>query len=336
MASFIIQGDTFAMPVRENFILIRICFIVIACLALSSCVSSSGNGRTQMTAPGPISAVYSELNMRLSLVTESNSHSSCAEALCEPERNFENRVLRLGNELAHAAFEAYPELNKRFDKFEFMIADKVNPGSVSSSSGKVVIFRGVQNLLLGDEELSFLIAREMGHVIARHHDENSATAMMFSILAAALVPVSNLLGGSAALVQTGSASVQSTVTATLASLIGSKVTIANYAPEQLHEADAIAMNLLGRRGWSLHDIADALIARTRVMGDDSWSNNLRISTEDALLSAEAQNSITRLNIQTNDTKIDGNNLLLTPQSKNTDTAFKNTLRIADANLALQH
>ena len=36
------------------------------------------------------------------------------------------------------------------------------------------------------------------------------------------------------------------------------------------------------------------------------------------------------------TKIDGNNLLLTLQSNNKDTAFKNTLRIADAHLSLQH
>ena len=365
-----------------------------------------------MTAPSAISSVYSELNMKLSLATEANAHSPCAGANCDLDRTFDNRVLRLGNGLANAAFEAYPDLNKHFNKFEFIIVDKLNPGSISNSSGKVVIFRGVQKLLLGDEELSFLIAREMGHVIALHHDENSATAIMFSMLAAAFVPISNLISGSAVLVQTGSTSVQSTVTASVASLIGSKVTIANYAPEQLHEADAIAMNLLSRRGWSRNDIADALIARTRVMGDDSWSTNLRISTEDALLLAEAQNSITQIKIESNgtgntvvrvglaqkpvnfpvvfttidpprivldflntknnltklvqnhnegnllsthiiqvegrtrmvvnlnrmpsyDTRIDGNNLLITMQSKDTVPSLKNTLRIADANLPVR-
>jgi len=365
-----------------------------------------------MTAPSAISSVYSELNLKLTLATEGNAQPTCTGAMCDLDRTFDNRVLQLGNALANEAFKAYPDLSKRFDKFQFVIVDKVNPGSLSNSSGKVVIFRGIQKLLLGDEELSFLIAREMGHVIALHHDENSATTIMFSMMAAALVPISNLISGSAVLVQTGSTSVQSTLTASVASLIGSKVTIANYAPEQLHEADAIAINLLGRCGWNRNDIADALIARTRVMGDDSWSSNLRVSTEDVILLAEAHNSITKLNIETNATgktvvsvglaqmpvnlpvifttnnppriildfintksnlvkqvqnhnegdllsthivqvegrtrlminlnripsyatRIDGNNLLITMQSISTDTAPKNTFRIADANLPVR-
>ena len=268
-------------------------------MALSSCASSSSNGRMQMTAPSKVSAVYSEWNMKLALVTEANTGSPCAGARCSLDRAFDQRVLRIGTGLAKVAFEAYPDLNQRFEKFEFIIAEKANPGTVSNSSGKVVIFRGVQKLILGDEELAFLIAREMAHVIALHHDENSATTIMFSVLAAAAMPISNLISGSAALVQTGSTSVLSTATASLASFIGSKVTIASYEPDQLHEADIIAMGLLSKLGWNRNDIAGALIASTRVMGDDSWSTNLRISAEDVLLLAAEQNSITRLNIKSN-------------------------------------
>lgn len=250
----------------------------------------------QMTAPTSVSAVYSEVDMQLSLVTEANTVSPCVGSECELNRAFDQMVLRLGTRLAQSAFETYPDLTKRFDKFEFIIAEKASQGSVSSAAGTVVIFRGVQKLCLGEEALAFLIAREMGHVIGRHHDENSATSILFSVLAAVFMPVTNLISGSAALAQTASTTAMSTAAASAASFIGSKVTIASYKLDQLHEADAIALSLLGRLGWNRNDIADALVASTRVMGDDSWSKDLRASAEDAVRLAGAQNSITGLNV----------------------------------------
>ena len=275
---------------------LRICSVVIACMVLSSCASLSPNGRMRMTAPNSVSAVYSEMDMKLSLVTEANTVSPCVGAECEIDRAFDQKVLRLGTGLAQSAFEAYPDLAKRFDKFEFVIAEKAHPGIISSTTGRVVIFRGVQKLELDDETLAFLIAREMGHVICRHHDENSATRILFSVLAAVFMPVSNFISGSAALVQTASTSAISVATASAASFFGSNITIANHKLDQLHEADVIALNLLDRQGWKRIDIADALITSTRVMGDDSWSKGLRVSAEDALRLASAKNSITGLHI----------------------------------------
>ena len=264
-------------------------------MVLSSCASSP-SGRTQLTAPTPVSAVYSEMDMKLALITETNTASACVDAECELDRAFDQRVLRLGTSLAQSAFEIYPDLSKRFAKFEFVIAEKANPGSVSSATGTVVIFRGVQKLRLGDEALAFLIAREMGHVIGLHHEENSATRILFSVLATVLLPVSSILTGSAALLQTASTSAAFTATTSAASYIGSKITIASYKLDQLHEADAIALNLLARLGWTGNNIADALITSTRTMDDDSWTKDFRFSTEDAIKLAGAQNSITGLNV----------------------------------------
>lgn len=300
----------FILPVRQflagELIIIRTCFIAIASIALGACASSP-NGRLQMAAPASVSAVYSEMDMRLSLVTEANTGSPCAGAECGLDRAFDQRVLRLGTSLAQSAFATYPDLAKQFGQFEFIIAEKANPGSVSSAAGTVVIFRGVQKLHLGDETLAFLIAREMGHVIGRHHEENSATSILFSVLASVFMPVSNLIGGSsAAMAQTAStSSAASTAAASAASFIGSKITISSHKIEQLREADAIAMNLLGRLGWDRNDIADALVASTRIMGDDSWSKDLRASAEremalvqqmNAIKLASTQNSITGLNV----------------------------------------
>lgn len=249
-----------------------------------------------MAAPASMSAVYSEVNMKLSLVTAANADSSCAGAECELDRAFDQSVLRLGTRLAQAAYEAYPDLGKRVGKFEFIIAEKTDPGSTSSASGTVVIFRGAQKLRLDEETLGFLIAREMGHVIGRHHDENAATGIWFSVLAAVFMPVTSIISGSAALAQTASASAASTALTSAASFVGSRITIASYKSDQLHEADVIAVDLLDRMGWSRSDVADALVAHTRVMGDDVWSKDLRVSAEDVVKLAGAQNSITGLNV----------------------------------------
>ncbi len=265
-------------------------------MALGACASSVPGGRMQMTAPASMSAVYSEVNMKLSLVTAANADSSCAEAECELDRAFDQSVLRLGTRLAQAAYEAYPDLGKRVGSFEFIIAEKANPGSTSSASGTVVIFRGVQKLRLDEAALGFLIAREMGHVIGRHHDEDAATGIWFSVLATVLMPVTSIISGSAALAQTASASAASTAATSAASFVGSRITIASYKSDQLHEADVIAVNLLDRMGWRRSDVADALVAHTRVMGDDIWSKDMRVSAEDVVKLAEAQNSITELNV----------------------------------------
>ncbi len=248
-----------------------------------------------MTAPASVSAVYSEVNMQVSIVTAANADSPCVGAECELDRAFDQSILRLGTRLAQAAFETHPDLAGRLGKFEFVIAEKADPGSVSSAAGTVVIFRGVQKLHLDEEALGFVIAREMGHVIGRHHDENAATGIWFSVLAAVFMPVTSIISGSAALAQTASATATSTAATSAASFIGSKITIASYKFDQLHEANTIAMNLLDKLGWGRADVADALVANTRVMGDDSWSEDLRISAEDVVRLSRAQNSITELN-----------------------------------------
>lgn len=280
----------------ETINIVRICLLTTACLALGACASSVPGGRMQMTAPASLSAVYSEVNMKLSLVTAANAGSPCAETECELDRAFDQSVLRLGTHLTQAAYEAYPDLGKRVGKFEFIIAEKADPGSTSSAGGTVVIFRGVQKLRLDEQALGFLIAREMGHVIGRHHDENAATGIWFSVLAAMIMPVSSIISGSAALTQSASSAAASSAASSAASFIGSKITIASYKYDQLHEADVIAVSLLDQMGWGRNDVADALVASTRVMGDDLWSKDLRISAEDVVKLAGAQNSITGLDV----------------------------------------
>lgn len=259
----------------------RVWFVVLASILLGACATSP-QGRMQVTVPSSVSAVHSEMGMRLNLISAVDISSPCVGVECRLDRAFDQRVLRLGTRLAQSAFEIYPELTERFSKFEFVIAEKAEPGSASSAAGTVVIFRGVQKLRLDEEALAFLIAREMGHVISRHHDENSATSILFSIAAQVLLPVTNLIRGSAALLQTASATAAASTVSTAASFVGSRIAIESYRRNQLHEADAVALDLLASLGWSRGEVADALVASTQVVGDDGWSKDLRVSAREVI------------------------------------------------------
>lgn len=263
----------------------RVWFVIFVSMSLGACVTSP-QGRLQAAVPASVSAVHSEMGMRLHLATLPDTHLPCIGVECQLNRAFDKRVLRLGTRLAQSAFDTYPELIDRFKQFDFAIAEKSELGSTSSAAGTVVIFRGVQKMRLDEEALAFLIAREMGHVISRHHDEDSATSILFSVLAQVLLPVANLVRGSAALLQTASATATAATASSAASFLGSRLMIESYKAEQLREADTIALNLLAGLGWSRAEIADALAAGAPVVGDDRWLKDLRISASGVAESAE--------------------------------------------------
>lgn len=251
---------------------------ILICNLLGAC-SSSPYGRSQLTVPQPLSEVYSEVNMRLQLATTADARYQCAESECDASKDFEMRVARLGERLAEKAFELYPDLRERIGHFEFVTSDKAEPGTTSNAAGTVVVFSGTRALEPSDPALAFILAREMGHVIGRHHNENSATRIIVSVLAQVLLPVSGLFRALALLpAASGAATVSATTaTATAASLLGSRAVIATYWPQQLAEADTIALTVLARLGHEPQETADALAETEHRLDDSSWPQDLRVS-----------------------------------------------------------
>lgn len=267
--------------------------VLFLCAVLQGC-STSPYGRSQLTVPQQVSSVYSEVNMRLQLVTTADAKSKCAESDCDSRREFDLRIARLGAALAEQAFALYPDLRERIGQFEFLIAEKAEPGTTSNAAGTVVIFSGTHALQLSDTALAFVLAREMGHVIARHHNENTATKILVGVLAQVLLPVTGIVrslalipGASSAAAATastasataGGTAATMTATATAASFLGSKVVIATYWPKQLEEADSIALTIMARGGLGPQDTADALAAIEFRLDDSSWPRDLRASSE---------------------------------------------------------
>lgn len=250
---------------------IRTWLALFAAMALGACASPTPQKRVPLAVPSQVSNIYSGVSMQLNLITEPNTPSHCSDEECSINHAFNQQVMRLGNRLAQSAFETYPHTKERIGQFEFVIAEKSEPGSISNAAGTVAIFRGVQKLNLDEEALAFLIAREMGHIIGGHHDENSSTSIWISVLTQLLMPVTGLFNGISAIMGTSAMS-------TATSYISSSLVIANYRDKQIQEADAIASSLLNHQGLEKSRVAHALIANSQVTGEDRWSREFRVSS----------------------------------------------------------
>lgn len=237
---------------------------LVAAALLGACASTAPGGRSQLAVPEPISSLYSSLDLNLTLASLATVSTSCAGIQCRVDQGFERQVARLGTRLAAAAYESYPELKERIPQFNFIVAEKIEGGSSSDASGTIVIYRGVRKAPLDEEALAWLIANEMGHVIAGHHDEKSAATILSSLLAQILFAPANLARGMAFIAS-------STATA-----LGKKLIATGNSQEQRKEADNIALDLLSRQGWSGAEIAGSLLDYSNRLGDDPWSMEVKL------------------------------------------------------------
>lgn len=262
--------------------MIRALLSVLLLLVVTACATSP-EGRTQLAAPAPLqglSAVYSEFDMQLQLVSAADL-PACQEAKCVADRAFDQRMLALGGRLTFAAFRQYADLYLRIPRFEFIVADKADLGATSSSGGTVVIYRGLQNLNLDDAVLAFVLAREMSHVIAGHHDENVTASILVAVAAQILFPALNIGGlfASGAASAAASSAASATVATSAASFLGSRALRASYRPQQEREAGAMAMKLLADAGWTGLEVSEKLESiRPSLSEDTAWTKELREST----------------------------------------------------------
>lgn len=259
----------------------RISLSVFLLFFITGCATSP-EGRTQLMAPTPLqgfSAVYSEFDMHLQLVSAADA-PACQEIQCIADRAFDQRILALGRRLAVSAFRQHADLYLRFPRFEFVVADKADSGAASSAGGTVIVYRGLQRNNLDDAVLAFVLAREMSHVIAGHHDENVATSILVAVAAQILFPALNIGGlfASGAAGAAASTAVEATALTSAASFLGSRAVRASYRPQQVREAEVMAMKLLAAAGWDGDEVRDKLESlRPSLSEDTGWTRELRES-----------------------------------------------------------
>lgn len=261
-------------------------------IVMTACATTP-EGRKSWVTPAPLqgfSVVYSEFDMRLQLVTAADA-PACLEAECAANHAFDRRILALGRRLTEAAYRQHVDLSARFPGFAFVVADKADAGAASSAGGSVVIYRGVRHLDLDDAALAFVLAREMGHVIGGHHDDNVTTSILVAVAAQILLPVFNIARGAMAAVSSSAATtaaattaagsaVTTTAMASVASFAGSRALRASFRPQQIREAEAIAVRLLVAAGWDGPEVSKELQALRPAVPDEAvWTQELRESLQ---------------------------------------------------------
>lgn len=250
----------------------------LAALALGGCATTtSPSGRTQFVAPTEVGAVYSEVGLQTQLAFASEAY--CSDKECASVAAFQRQVERLGYRLGNAAHEIAPDLGLSPPGFIVSSPTKRDIGTLSSASGSLVVFDGLRRLELSEPALAFLIAREMGHIMGRHHEENSATNIAVSVVVALLFPVAGILQqGTTAAVSSTAAGLSAGVASTAISFAGSHVVKAMYRDEQLREADAYALRIMEKAGWTPDEVAEALDAvGPRIAEGEGWLAELRTS-----------------------------------------------------------
>jgi hypothetical protein len=252
---------------------------------LGGCAAAPEYGRTQLAAPAPVSAVYSEMNLQLALVTTPGASLRCPGPDCAVPETFEQRVAWIGPELAKTAYELFPDLAQRVGGFEFVVADKAEPGTLSSSTGRIIVLKPAGSLAPNDVALAYIVGRELGHVIAQHHEENTAVSLIVSGLVQVLLPAANVariftnafLAGTAGASALANFAAGASLTAT--SFFGSRLVMKSYRPVQRDEADAIAQKLLAHLGFEPPAVSAAFASVNLSSPATDWVSDLRVSVE---------------------------------------------------------
>lgn len=245
--------------------------LAVACLGLlAGCATDAQHGRARMVAPSEIGAAYSEVEMQARLALTPDVR--CEAHACASIEDFRTRVRRIGERMTDAAYQLAFELDLQTPvSFNVGIPGKDDIGTLSSATGNIIVFDGLRALEPADAVLAFLIAREMGHVLARHHDENSATSIGVSIAVAVLFPVTNVLRGVEAAYATATAA---SLASTAVSMAGSHIVRGMYKSEQQREADVLALRILAYTAWTPQEIAAGLAALLPRLEEVGWMAEL--------------------------------------------------------------
>lgn len=242
-----------------------------------------------------MSNFYSDIEMRMQLAMKADAEP-CSADTCKDNQAFDSRVKLIGESLAESSYALYPELKTITPKFEFDVVNKKALGTASNANGKVILFRSIQQLDLDDNAIAFIIGREMGHVIGKHHKSNAKTKILFTVLTSVLFPAAALLGASSAAAQaTTATTLMTSAASTVTSLVGSEVALSRIKPGQLSEADNISLAILEYGGVTVLDAAQSLEFIVKNERSVGWEKDLNLSIENVRrLAGEPQEILTEL------------------------------------------
>ena len=238
---------------------------------LSGCATHPLTGRDQIIVLPAVQALHADVSFAVATAANGAVPSPACEQPCSGAGDiagFSARVAAIGARFEVSARAIAPETFERIAGFQIEVNDAMGVSTGSSAGGRVVLGAGLARLAPTDGVISFLIAREMAHVIARHAEENSGASIAFSVLGI-LFPGFNLIAKA------------------IASKVGSSMLTGSWEAQQQREADEIAVALLEHSGLSAKIIAlelDAGLANDRLPAD-AWGASYLASTRRVALIA---------------------------------------------------
>lgn len=257
---------------------LRLLIVALFSLGVAACATAPIDNRPRILAI-PLASAHA--NFAFTLFTGTRQKLSCDDATSCPvaseqdaARRFAHQVQRVATALQAGAQALYPDLAERVPemaggRFDVFVVDAAEPASDSSANGRIALNSGLASHEPYDEWLAFVIAREMGHVIAHHHEENSAASIATSVIMNILIPGSSLLKSAL-------------------SAGGAGIAARSKRDVQMREADAIARQLLAAADFVARDVSLSLRLATALPDEGLWPNDFRASAADFL--AEVGNS----------------------------------------------
>lgn len=190
------------------------------------------------------------------------------------DEHFSGQIKRVAGQLQEGAWILYPDLDRQIPnvadgRFAIYAIDADGAGSTATADGRIALNSGLAAEAPDDAWIAFVIAREMGHVIARHPEENSVLSLLASLALNIVIPGSGLIK-------------------TAISTAGSTLAASSKQAIQAREAEAIALRLLTVSGYPLRDVARSLQHAPPLVEDSSWTRSFRKSSDKLL--AEARDS----------------------------------------------
>lgn len=227
-----------------------------ACLSMPSYSLDEASALSSTPAGGGIAAMHADLKFSMLSAPRASTGEGNDKLLM-----LERQIRRVAAPLETAARGLFPVMMRRINAFEPYVAQAEHIETRSSAAGKIAINHGVGRLAPTDDWIAFVLAREMGHVLAGHHESNSTASIVTSVIMNLLLP--------------GSSLIKSAISAA-----GSEVAAASNAPQQVREADEIAVRLLEAAGYDLRAVALSLATGPSAadLGEGAWSEKLAQSS----------------------------------------------------------
>ncbi len=246
--------------------------IAAAYFGVAGCATAQTEDRNRIV---DIPLAFAHADIAFSMTTGSRQIVVCdGNAICPPQSErdvavrFAQQVQRVADALQNGARYLYPDLAQRVpglvdNRFDVYVVDGDVPGSASSANGRIALTAAIGARQPYDEWLAFVIAREMGHVIARHQEENSSASLVTSLIMNILIPGSGLLKSAL-------------------SAGGARIASTSQRDVQALEADAISLHLLKAAGFRLREVALSLRIAPPSPDDGTWSQEFRHSADNLI------------------------------------------------------